>query len=86
MIFCRKSQRELLAILDAEKTAHLIDEQRAADYFRQTVRLNLNIDDLAKRATELQTKLTTIEVACQRAQRAGSKIAVSEIFSILDGE
>lgn len=83
MKFWGHHQRELQALLAAEEEQHLQDTQRA---YVEKVRLKRKLAEAESAAATRSAKLTAVEVACQRAQRAGSHIAVSEIFGILDGK
>lgn len=81
MKFWCHHQRELKALLATEEREHLQDSRRA--YIEKT-RLRRDLAESA--AATRSAKLTAVEVACQRAQRAGSHIAVAEIFAIIDGK
>lgn len=88
MKFWCHDQRELKALLAAEEAQHFQDMQVCAVDKSRLRSQARNADDRFRNAEKLvvsQAKLLTeIEVACQRAQRAGSHMAINEIFDILD--
>lgn len=88
MKFWCHDQRELKALLAAEEVAHLRDNTIYAMEKSSLLTRVRNAEGREREASRVAAVranlLTDIEVACQRAQRAGSHIAITEIFDVLD--